>query len=149
MRVQVDHLFFPQRLRFVTAFAVMAITILAVRLYYLQGILGSHYRDLSENNRTRTVRVSPPRGIIYDRNQQIIVQNRPEYNVALLVADIPNLEETLTRLAEVSGRSVESLKESLKGQQRSLRPFEPKVVMSDISLMIWRRLKRRCIACPV
>ena len=72
MRVQIEHQFFGTRLGMMLVFAITAFSLLALRLYYLQGIQGSHFRDLSENNRTRTVRTAPPRGTIYDRNRELL-----------------------------------------------------------------------------
>lgn len=53
--------------------------ILFSRLVFLQLIQGSYYRKLSDVNRTRTVIIHAPRGIIQDRNRVPLVYNIPGF----------------------------------------------------------------------
>jgi len=55
--------------------------VIVARLFYLQMIRGSYYRDLSENNRTRTKVIPAPRGIIYDRNGKPLVSNSHVFQI--------------------------------------------------------------------
>ena len=55
--------------------------VIVARLFYLQMIRGSYYRDLSENNRTRTKVIPAPRGIIYDRNGKPLVSNSQVFQI--------------------------------------------------------------------
>jgi len=57
----------------------LAILIVLFRLFYLQVIQGNYYRYLADNNRTRTVIVHAPRGIISDRNGTPLVFNVPGF----------------------------------------------------------------------
>ncbi|MEK7120554.1 MAG: hypothetical protein AAB840_00495, partial [Patescibacteria group bacterium] len=50
-------------------------SIIVGRLFYLQVIRADYYKNLSENNRTRTEIILAPRGIIYDRNGRPLVSN--------------------------------------------------------------------------
>lgn len=53
--------------------------ILASRLFLLQIIKGYYYRYLSDSNRTKTVIIHAPRGIIFDRNNTPLVFNVPGF----------------------------------------------------------------------
>lgn len=53
--------------------------VLASRLFFVQIIKGYYYRYLSDNNRTKTVVVHAPRGIIFDRNGVPLVFNVPGF----------------------------------------------------------------------
>ena len=53
-----------------------ALFVLVLRLWHLQIIKGHFFRDRSENNRLRTVYVPPPRGLILDRNGEVLVRCR-------------------------------------------------------------------------
>ncbi len=57
----------------------LAISILIIRLFFLQISLGSYYRHLSDNNRIKTVIIHAPRGIIFDRNGSPLVFNVPGF----------------------------------------------------------------------
>ncbi|OGH17241.1 MAG: hypothetical protein A3C30_01390 [Candidatus Levybacteria bacterium RIFCSPHIGHO2_02_FULL_40_18] len=56
-------------------FLLLSTGVIIARLFYLQVIRASYYKDLSENNRTRTKIIPAPRGIIYDRNEKPLVSN--------------------------------------------------------------------------
>ncbi len=63
--------------------AFILLTILGVRLYYLQIVKGDYYTDKAENQRIRLIRLPAPRGAIFDRNGKLLVDSRPTYNVTL------------------------------------------------------------------
>lgn len=58
---------------------IVAFLILFVRLFYLQVVEGYYYRYLSDSNRTKTVVIHAPRGIIFDRNGVPLVFNIPGF----------------------------------------------------------------------
>ncbi|MCC6454410.1 MAG: penicillin-binding protein 2 [Caldilineaceae bacterium] len=60
-----------------------------VRLYQLQVIEGSSYRQDADNNRFDLIEVPPKRGVIYDRTGTILARNRPSFEVALVPEDLP------------------------------------------------------------
>ncbi|MCD9186212.1 MAG: penicillin-binding protein 2 [Pyrinomonadaceae bacterium] len=63
--------------------AFIFLTILGVRLYYLQVMRGSYYSERAENQRIRLIPIPAPRGAIFDRNGKILVDSRSTYNVTL------------------------------------------------------------------
>ena len=63
--------------------AFVLLTILGVRLYYLQVVQGQYYSDRAENQRIRLIPIPAPRGAIFDRNGKILVDSRPTFNVVL------------------------------------------------------------------
>jgi penicillin-binding protein 2 len=112
--------------------------IIGVRLWYLQILQGSYFRDKSENNRLQTVFIPPPRGEIMDRNGEILVNNRPAFNIELVSEDTPNIKGTLAELARVVNADTESLQQKLNSQRR--RKFEPKLLLKDVSREIVGRV---------
>ncbi|MBI2621834.1 MAG: hypothetical protein HYW63_04310 [Candidatus Levybacteria bacterium] len=60
---------------------LLAIVVFLVlsRLFYLQIIKGQYYRNLSEQNRIKTIVIHAPRGIIFDRNGKPLVYNVPGF----------------------------------------------------------------------
>src|SRR5262245_37649337 len=63
------------------ALVFLAFTGIAFRLWYLQVVRGNEMRSLSENNRIRLVRVPAGRGIVFDRRGEILIDNRPSFDV--------------------------------------------------------------------
>lgn len=60
-------------------FFITVFIILGVRLFYVGVMRGSYYRDLADNNRTAEQILPAPRGVIYDRNGQVLARNKPVY----------------------------------------------------------------------
>lgn len=147
MRVTTEHPFFGYRFSAASLVVSLAFVIIGLRLWYLQCLWGSYYRNESENNRTRAVRILPPRGSIYDRGGRGLVLNRPAFNVALMVEDIPNLEQTLKDISDISGRESETIQTN-RARQKSRKHFEPKVIMSDVTREELAKIKANSYRLP-
>ncbi len=63
--------------------AFVLLTLLGIRLYYLQVVKGDYYNERAENQRVRFIPIPAPRGAILDRNGKLLVDSRPTYNVVL------------------------------------------------------------------
>ena len=74
---------------------------LLARLVWLQIVQREYYTELSQGNRVRIEAIPANRGVIYDRNGKILVENRPAYQLELLRDEVPNLEGTLARLVQI------------------------------------------------
>ena len=74
--------------------AFVLLTILGVRLYYLQVVQGQYYSDRAENQRIRLIPIPAPRGAIFDRDGKILVDSRPTYNVVLSNEPIKKIDVT-------------------------------------------------------
>jgi penicillin-binding protein 2 len=108
------------------------ISILVGRLWYLQIMRGSFFRDRSENNRLRTIFLPSPRGIIVDRRGEPLVSNRPSFNIELVVEDAPNVSQIVTEVAHLVGEDPAEVQDRL-GKQNKRRRFEPKILLRDVS----------------
>lgn len=86
------------RLRFIQALVVLLLGVLCVRLYVLQVVRGERYAEIAENQRRRRLPIPAPRGLILDRNLQVLVDSRPIYNVILTREDVKGKD--LTSLIE-------------------------------------------------
>lgn len=72
----------PDILYLVPIFTLLCIfLILFFRLFYVSVVQGAYYKQLSDDNRTRTVILPAPRGIIFDRNNNPIVRNVPVFEL--------------------------------------------------------------------
>jgi penicillin-binding protein 2 len=140
MGLRAEHQFFGHRLKIAQLVTLSVMSLLVMRLWYLQGIHGSYFRDLSENNRIRTLRTVAARGTVYDREGKILVGNRPSFQVAIIPEDVRDLKETIRALSELSGRPVEELDRQLESQ-RGRYHFEPRVVIADATREELARVK--------
>ncbi|MXY95427.1 MAG: hypothetical protein F4047_11165 [Caldilineaceae bacterium SB0670_bin_27] len=63
--------------------------VLCIRLYSLQIVSGPSYQEQAAVNRFREIDTPAPRGVIYDRNGEILARNRPSFVIAVIPADLP------------------------------------------------------------
>ena len=90
---------FNQRITGVILCIAAAFSVLFIRVFYLQVIEGENYRKLSENNSIRLQSVDAPRGLIFDANRTLLVDNRPSFDLGIILKDAKPLEETVDKLA--------------------------------------------------
>ncbi len=86
--------------------AVLAFVVLAAQLWNLQVVQGETYKALADANRFRLDQVPASRGVMYDRNGELLIRNRPTYNVVIIPAYLP---EDATAEARVFARLSELL----------------------------------------
>lgn len=72
--------------------AFILLTLLGIRLYYLQIVKGEYYSERAENQRVRLIPIPAPRGAIFDRNGKLLVDSRPTYNVVLSNEGLKNID---------------------------------------------------------
>ena len=68
---------------------VLLFGILLLRLFVLQYVDYDENMRRSDNNRLRRVELTADRGFIYDRNGEVLVRNRPSYQIALQAGNLP------------------------------------------------------------
>ncbi len=97
---------------------ILGLTAIFARTFYLQTIRGSYYRNLAEGNRIRLRSIPAERGIFYDRFNKELVQNVPNFSLAIVPQDLPRAggwrEKIITKLSELSGLSQEDINELIK-----------------------------------
>ena len=90
---------FDQRSLIAGVLMVLLTLTLVGRLVLLQVIRHDYYAELSQGNRVRTEPIPAARGLILDRNGTVMVNNEPAYQLELTREQVPDLNDTLKRLA--------------------------------------------------
>ena len=75
--------------------------ILLVRLWYVQIYKAEYYRTISQNNHLQFIEIPAPRGLIYDRNGQVVLGNRPYFDLVLLPQYTKDTTETFKILGKL------------------------------------------------
>ncbi len=86
------------RLLLVRVVVLIIVGLLVVRLWQLQVRDGVYYRNLSHDNRTRSVALHPVRGFIYDRNGILLANSVPSFNLYVELGDVPDREALIGKL---------------------------------------------------
>lgn len=99
---------YQKRLKTLTLFVLIVVGVLFVRLWFLQIISGAQYRKKSESNRIDLRDILPVRGMVFDRNGELLVDNRASFAVGVIPEDIKNIDgliDDISRLIEIDGLS--------------------------------------------
>ncbi len=122
---------YKQRITGVIVCALAAFVVLLIRLIVLQVIMGDEYRHLSLNNSIRLQSIDPPRGRLYDRNGDLLVDNRPSFDVNITLKDAAPLDPTLDKLALHLKTPADTLLSQIK-QTRGVSAYSPLLLQQDV-----------------
>ncbi|MBF1379828.1 MAG: penicillin-binding protein 2, partial [Porphyromonas sp.] len=130
----VNDQYYQRRLLMILFVAFIAVTFIA-RLFYLQ-VLSPNYQERAKRNAYYNKAIYPARGIIFDRNGNLLVANKPAYDLMVTMSEVPKDLDTLS-LARVLSVSLDELRLSLqKVKDRKLNrgysPYTPQILMSHL-----------------
>ncbi|HZN85877.1 MAG TPA: penicillin-binding protein 2 [Burkholderiales bacterium] len=97
---QIELRAFQLRLGVAGFFVLAAFGLLLARFVWLQVLQHDAYRAKAEENRIAVVPLAPSRGLILDRNGEVLARNYLAYTLEIFPARVRNLEGTIAQLAE-------------------------------------------------
>jgi penicillin-binding protein 2 len=92
---------FRSRLTVAGLIALVAFGLLVTRFVWLQVVQREHYHTLAEANRISVVPVVPNRGIIRDRNGEVLAANFSAYTLEITPSKVGDVERAIDELAQV------------------------------------------------
>jgi len=136
-----------RRLLMVSLSALLVFLLLFMRLWYLQVISGQRYSELSEKNRIRYVPLAAPRGPLYDRNETLLIDNRPAFDISVLRQDVSEPDLLFTRLSDYLQVPLEELRQRWKDGRR-LPPYRPVRMAEDVDRQIMEVVREHAPELP-
>ncbi len=124
---------FQRRAVVMLSMVLILLGVLVARMYQLQVIEHDVYSTLSDKNRVQVQSVAPPRGLIYDRNGELLAENRPVFSVTLVPERVGDMDATLAkleRLLEISDEDMERFQRRLLERRR---PFQELPLRYDLT----------------
>ena len=99
------------------------ISVLAIRMVWLQVVSYDRYQVLAQDNRVRVRPVPPTRGLIFDRNGELLAENLPSYQLEVTPEFIKRgeMDATLDAVNEVIAISENERKRFHKALRRQRR----------------------------
>ena len=96
--------------------AVILICILGLRLFFMQVIDASYYKNEADGNRIRHLPVQAARGVIYDRNGIVLAGSKSSYSITIPVdrQGIQIKDEELKKISDLVHVSVGDLKKRIE-----------------------------------
>ncbi len=117
-----------QRKIIIIGVMLLAATVCLIKLFGLQ-VVDKHYKEAAERNAIREVTITPPRGLIYDRNDSLLVYNEAAYDLMVVPKDVKTFD-TLD-LCKSIGITKEELCEKLD-KAKKYSPLLPSIVKQQM-----------------
>lgn len=127
------------RLHVMLVICLVLFTVLIGRMLYLQLWRGDYYAKQSDGNRLRQSKISAPRGLIYDSEGKVLVNNLPGYAV-VLQKQSKYKEETLQRLSTLLDMPVEDIKKKIEA---SANYYEPIMLKNNLDIQLVTRIEEQ------
>lgn len=120
----------------IASFAV----IFLMRLFYVQ-VIDRKYVSLAKNNAIKEVDVYPTRGMVYDRNGELIVYNEAIYDLMIIPRQAKGIDTF--KLAELLGLTREECLKHFKDlpKVKGYSSYKPNVFVKQLSLRDYSRLQ--------
>lgn len=120
----------------------------ALRFWYLQVHKGEDYARRARENQLRQEYLYAPRGLLRDRHGELLAVNEPAYALALIREDTRDLDETLTKVSDWTDIDIEVLKKKVEQGKKRIKPFEPLILVSDLSFNLLARIEANALFWP-
>jgi penicillin-binding protein 2 len=114
-------------------FSFLAVLVLTGRLIQLQLINPERFGKESERNSVKTIINTPARGLIFDRNHKLLVDNKPSYSVTITKKefDTSNIG-TLSNVLGITQDDFRSFLSDIEGTNR----FIPTRIVRDVDFKV-------------
>ena len=108
---------FLSRIIFSVSMIAVMVTFILLRLVQLQIYDSDKYKLRSMNNTIRTHSLPATRGIIYDRNNHVLAENQPVFQLEMIPEQIEDVEQTLNHLIQlevIDARKLDLIKDNVR-----------------------------------
>lgn len=102
---------FNRRLIVACGFVTLLVLILVSRMVNLQFLNHEYFSARSDGNRLHSQFIPPNRGLIYDRNGNLLADNRPIFNLTVVREAAANFDKSVEILRDVIGLTDEDIEQ--------------------------------------
>ena len=106
---------------------------LAVSFWVLQIVQHAKFEELAENNHQRTLALRAPRGLVFDRDGRVLVENRHSYSISIDREHTKDINRTIRMLAAVLGIDESEVRTIVEHHRRE-PTYRPITIIQDATL---------------
>lgn len=126
------------RFRLLYLILIGMIVILLTRLWYLQIFKGEEFKQFAEENRLKKIKIEAPRGMIFDRNKRLLLDNQPTFNLSITPqyfrAVSEEQRESILSHLETITKVPAKITQDLLFKARKQPSFQPVVVKRNLTM---------------
>ena len=122
-------------------FTGIIFSLLFMRLLYLQVSQGEKLHHQSQINRFKTRLLKAPRGLVLDRNSNILIGNKSIANLKINLNDIKNKKELIKKISPIINLSPQSIEKIIKQQTKRYGSYHPITIKKSLNIEEVYKLK--------
>ena len=122
-------------------FILITSFIICARLWYLQIIQGDELKAYSDKNRVKETKIPAPRGLILDRNGEVLVENLPGFEATITPQYASKLDETALELSPILKIPKETIIKMVRASKTQNGLFRPVKIKENLTLDEVSRVK--------
>ena len=107
--------------------------VLAVSFWVFQVVQHAKFAEMAENNHQRTLALRAPRGLVFDRDGRVLVENRHSYSVSIVREHTKDTQRTIRLLADVLAMDEARVREIVDRHRRE-PSYRPITIVQDATL---------------
>ena len=119
----------------ISGIAVVVVVVYIIRLFFLQ-VIDQSTKDQADNNALVKQTIYPSRGLIYDRNKELLVFNQPIYEITMVMRDMGKEWDTTAfcQCLQISRAEFDNRMTEIKDKKknRGFSRWTPQVFMSQL-----------------
>ncbi len=136
---------FNRRVVIAGGLVMICFALLFGRLVWLQVVQHDYYQTRAEDNRISLVPITPIRGLIVDRNGEVLAHNYSAYTLEITPSQVPDLETTIDGLSEFIDIQAKDRKRFKKLMEENKRfeslPIRTRLTDAEVAKFIARRFR--------
>jgi penicillin-binding protein 2 len=121
------------RYKFLYGLVSLTAALFLGRLWFLQIINGDELRQFSERISIKETKIAAPRGIIFDRNGDVLVENLPGFEATISPQYVKDYEALAANIAEALGTTPNLVAQTIQKSKRLNGPFRTIRVKENLS----------------
>jgi penicillin-binding protein 2 len=125
---------------------ILIFLVLIVRFFYLQIYKQAQYLRASEKNRIREVVIEPTRGLIIDKNGEVLVDNHPSYSVYVIPFEVKDADSVLDLAGQILSMESSEIKNIINHGRSSI--FTPVKLKRQIDFITLSRIEEQKLDLP-
>src|ERR1700742_2472260 len=115
---------------------------LAIGFWGMQVVEHAKFEEMAENTHQRTLALRAPRGIVFDRDLKVMVENRRSYSISIVREHTKDINRTVRLLADAIGMDEAGIRQIVDRHRRE-PTYRPIMIVQDATLAQVAAVKAR------
>ena len=130
-----------RRIKILAIIVIAVMSVLVLRLAWMQVLQGAQYKKTADANRIRQVTTQAPRGAMYDRNGAVLITDRPSFAISIIPSEYTNPAGATPLLASLTAVAAGDIMRLLEVSKEL--PYSPIRIKRDANQALVAKIRER------